>query len=94
MAPIVKEWGKAGLLPAQIDIMRKRGLKVALTYRDGKRRRIKKGMLRIAGCECCGKWLEFEPTGAFSEPDASGWIRQVKPIRVVSFTDLSAYTAA
>jgi hypothetical protein len=94
MVPIVKDGGKAGLSPAQIDIMRKRGLKVALTYRDGKRRRIKKGMLRITGCDCCGKWLEFEPTGAFSEPDASGRVRQAKPMRTVYFTDLSAYTAA
>lgn len=50
------------------------GLKVAFSYRDGRRRRIMKGRLKVHGCDCCGIFASVQ--GATRE------------IRFVSFTNL------
>lgn len=58
--PIVKEDKPLKLTGEQIDQLVSRGLSVSLAYRDGARKKIKKGRLVMAGgCECCGEWIEF-----------------------------------
>ena len=52
--PIVHAGRALALSPAQVDAAISGELKVALAYRQGRKRRIRKGLLRVYGCPCCG----------------------------------------
>lgn len=52
--PIVHAGKPLKLTAEQVDAAVSGGLKVALAYRDGRKRRIMKGSLRVYGCPCCG----------------------------------------
>jgi len=72
--PIVHAGRALTLSPAQADAAISGELKVALAYRQGRKRRIRKGLLRVYGCPCCGIYADLRGANA--------------QIRHVSFTNL------
>ena len=56
--PIVHAGRALKLDASQIDAAILGKLKVAFAYRDGRKRRIKKGLLRVYGCPCCGIYAD------------------------------------
>jgi len=52
--PILHAGKALRLTPSQVDAAISGQLKVSLAYRQGRKRRIHKGRLRVYGCPCCG----------------------------------------
>lgn len=62
--PIVHAGRALKLDASQIDAALAGQLKVAFAYRDGRKRRIMKGHLRVYGCPCCGIFAEVKGANA------------------------------
>lgn len=89
--PIVKEDKPLNLTGEQIDQLVSLGLPVSLAFRDGVKKKIKKGVLSLAGgCDCCGEWIEFSRSSDCTAPDYAGIVNQLRAPRRVNFPNAYA----
>jgi len=62
--PLIRAGTQLKLNPEQRDAAIAGQLKVSFAYKDRRKRRVKKGLLRVYGCPCCGIFADVNGTAS------------------------------